>query len=63
MLLRSEVLPGQTIKVDAKKDGLKFTVQTKKIKNTDNNQKVKFVCIVINKCFIKKDMKQKMIKC
>lgn len=37
MLLRSEVLPGQTIKVDAKKDGLKFTVQTKKIKNTDNN--------------------------
>ena len=37
MLLRSEVLPGQTIKVDAKKDGLKFTVQTKKIKNTNNN--------------------------
>ena len=37
MLLRSEVLPGQTIKVDVKKDGLKFTVQTKKIKNTDNN--------------------------
>ncbi len=37
MLLRSEVLPGQTIKVDAKKDGLKFTVQTKKVKNTDNN--------------------------
>ena len=37
MLLRSEVLPGQTIKVDAKKDGLKFTVQTKKIKNTDKN--------------------------
>ncbi len=37
MLLRSEVLPGQTIKVDAKKDGLKFTVQTKKMKNTDNN--------------------------
>ena len=37
MLLRSEVLPGQTIKVDAKKDGLKFTIQTKRIKNTDNN--------------------------
>ena len=37
MLLRSEVLPGQTIKVDAKKDGLKFTVQTKRIKNTYNN--------------------------
>ena len=37
MLLRSEVLPAQTIKVDAKKDGLKFTVQTKKIKNTNNN--------------------------
>ena len=37
MLLRSEVLPGQTIKVDAKQDGLKFTVQTKKIKNTNNN--------------------------
>ena len=37
MLLRSEVLPGQTIKVDAKKDGLKFTVQTKRIKNTNNN--------------------------
>ena len=37
MLLRSEILPGQTIKVDAKKDGLKFTVQTKKIKNTNNN--------------------------
>jgi len=37
MLLRSEVLPGQTIKVDAKKDGLKFTIQTKRIKNTNNN--------------------------
>ena len=37
MLLRSEILPGQTIKVDAKKDGLKFTVQTKKAKNADNN--------------------------
>ena len=27
MLLRSEVLPGQTIKVDSKKDGLKFNVK------------------------------------
>ena len=27
MLLRSEVLPGQTIKVDSKKDGLKFSVK------------------------------------
>ena len=27
MLLKSEVLPGQAVKVEARKDGLKFTVK------------------------------------
>ena len=33
MLLRSEVMPGQTVKVDCKKDELKFTVVSKTAKS------------------------------
>ena len=33
MLLRSEVMPGQTVKVDCKKDELKFTVVSKTSKS------------------------------
>jgi len=38
MLLRSEVLPGQTVKVEVRKDGLKFTAVTKTVKRNTNKK-------------------------
>ena len=38
MLLRSDVLPGQTVKVEARKDGLKFTSVTKTVKRNTNKK-------------------------
>lgn len=38
MLLRSDVLPGQTVKVEARKDGLKFTAVTKTVKRNTNKK-------------------------